>query len=502
MVDVTAPPESKSSESSAERQAGQAQEPHAPDMDPKVVDRLVVLTHREPFRIVERDGRPRVERTTGGMIAALEPAMRALEGLWISGDIRAEVDRTEIDATLEELSYGWSPVAFAEELYDDFYEGFSNQALWPLYHSFLGHTIYERQHWSAYRQVNERFAEVAAAKVEAGDFVWVHDYQLSLVPGLLRGQDLPPDVRIGYFLHIPFPAHAIFRTLPWAKQILKGMLGASLIGFHVAEYCDHFFDCVEEILGVRCDRLRGRIEYEGRRIHVRALPIGIDARQIAQTVAKPKVQEKARALREELGCEKLVIGVDRLDYTKGIPQRLQALASFFETRPHRRGQVSMVQVAVPSRVGIGEYQLLREEIERLVGRIDGLYARPSWTPLTYMFRSLPFEDLMALFLAADVALVTPLRDGMNLVAKEFVAANQNGTAALILSDLAGAAEQLTEAILVNPYDVDGMADALERALDTPPERLERRLRTMYAKVRRFDVHHWVETFLQEALYVE
>lgn len=465
-------------------------------------ERLVMVTHREPFRLVSREGQLAVERTTGGLIAALEPAMREVNGLWISAGPRKKDGLSSIEEVVEQLPYSWVSVPYSDELYAGFYLGFSNRALWPLYHNLLGMTAYERADWTAYREVNQLFADTIAREIQDDDLVWIHDYQLSLVPKLVRDRGMPTGARIGFFLHIPFPGYDLFRTLPWAREVLEGMLGSSLIGFHVPEYCYNFFECVEQLLGLHCDRLRGRVLVGDRFVHVRAIPIGIDAEAMYEAVATAEVQARAEKLREELGGTCVVIGVDRLDYTKGILERLYALEAFFERYKHRRGVVSMVQVAVPSRAGIDRYQRLRENIERQVGHINGLYARPDWTPLTFMCRSVPFEELAALYHAADIGFVTPLRDGMNLVAKEYVAAHKDKGGVLLLSELAGAAQQLTEAEMLNPYHVDAMAEALERAIDIPLEVQKRRMRTMNAKVRRYDVRHWIESFLNEGIYVE
>lgn len=467
--------------------------------------RLMVVTHREPFRVVERDGEKRIERTTGGLVTALEPAMRAKRGVWVSapgGAAGSSAVTSPEKGAFDAFPYEWVPAAYDAALYEGFYEGISNQALWPLYHSMLGRAVYDRNHWPAYERVNRVFADAAVRHAEAGDFIWVHDYQLALVPRMLREGQLPGDARIGYFLHIPFPPYDLFRTLPWSRQILAGMLGASLVGFHVAEYCHNFFDSVEQILGARCDRLRGRVLWEDRWVNVRAVPIGIDTEAFQRICASEPVRTRAEQIREEVGCEHLIVGVDRLDYTKGIVERLRALEAFFADHPHRLGQVSMMQLAVPSRAGISEYQQLREQIEQTVGHINGLYARPGWTPITYMARSLPFEELVALYLASDVAMVTPLRDGMNLVAKEFCAAHTERDGILILSELAGAASQLTEALLVNPYDIDGMSAALETALTMRASEVRRRMGRMNAKIDRYDVHNWVTSWLSESLYVD
>lgn len=465
------------------------------------IGRLVLVTNREPFQPVERDGKQEIEKTPGGLISALEPVMREYSGVWISGE--AQTLTKELTKKIKKLPYKWLPVRYPQKLHEGFYLGFSNRVLWPLYHSMLGNIVrFNREEWVDYKSVNQYFALACAKIARPKDLIWVQDYQLGLVPQLLREKGLPQNARIGYFLHIPFPSFDLFRALPWAEEILRGMLGASLIAFHVDEYCDHFFDCVENILNLRCDRMRGEIILEGRKIHVRAIPIGIDVKEIYNLVEKDGIKKQAQLLHKQTGCEHLVVGVDRLDYTKGIFKRLKALEMFFKIHPDRRGKVSMVQLAVPSRTSIVRYQQLREEIEQLVGHINGLYATPNWTPVTYMCRSLPFDQLVTLYLAGDVAMVTPLRDGMNLVAKEYVAAHHRRPGALILSQLAGAAHQLTEAILVNPYDEDGMAFALEKALNLSEEDKTLMMNSLNRKVAHYDIHGWVSTFLNECHYVD
>lgn len=468
-------------------------------------DRLVVVTNREPFQIVRRGVTISVERSAGGLIAALEPAMKEHPGIWISGAPH-NLAGSDLESAHKELAgktpFAWQEVQYPAKLHHGYYAGFSNRVLWPLFHSMLNDTMhYHRSEWSDYQAVNAAFAKEVHRNLKPKDLVWVHDYQLCLVPKLIREHKMPKQARIGYFLHIPFPTYDLFRTLPWGKEILKGILGASLIGFHVDEYCQHFFTCVEEILNIRCDRQLGRIEYEGRIIHVRPIPIGINTDEIYKTVSKKAIQDEAAKLRKEMHVDNVILGVDRLDYTKGIFKRLRAFEVFLQENPKWRTKISMIQIAVPSRTEIASYQKLREDIERLVGHINGLYARPHWTPVTYMCRSMPFDELISLYLAADIGLITPLRDGMNLVAKEFVAAHLHRPGVLILSDLAGAARQLTEALLVNPYDVAGMSDAIGRALKMKKSERESRMHTLNTKIAHFDVYQWVDAFLSECLYV-
>ena len=464
-------------------------------------ERLVLVTHREPFRVVQRDDGVHVERTVGGLVTALEPMMRDVGGAWVSADVETNADQDALAAALEKLPYEWLRVPYSADLYERFYQGFSNGALWPLFHSMPSKTVFSHADWVAYKMVNSLFADAAARAARPGDLVWIHDYQLALVPSFLRHRT-GNEARIGFLLHIPFPHVSLFRTLPWAEELLRGILGASLVVFHVDEYVEHFFGCVEKLLNVRCDETKRLVHLPERTVHVRSIPIGIDAKQIMDAAARPDVKERAERIRADVGCEKLIVGVDRLDYTKGIYERLRALEIFFERNPEQRGRVSLVQVAVPSRVGIGEYEQLREQIERQVGHINGLYARPGWTPVTYMFRSVPFDELVALYVAGDVGFVSPLRDGMNLVAKEYVAAHAERTGVLVLSELAGAAQQLVEAVRVNPYDVDGMADALRLAVTMPDDQARARMRRLVARVARFDVKYWVDQFMLEAGYVD
>ncbi len=434
-------------------------------------EKTILVTHREPFHQVERDGVMTTERSIGGLISALEPAMKDQHGVWISGG----------KVTPTQLPYRWIPVSYPSELYESFYHGFSNGVLWPLFHSMLGNKVqFHRSDWDAYVAVNQDFAKTTLTEAAANDFVFVHDYQLCLVPAMVRAQNKKAP-RIGYFLHIPFPCYDLFRTLPWAKQILEGILGADIIGFQTKNDAEHFSQCVRKMLGKKP-------------AHVIVAPIGIDAELIYRAIDQSSVQEKSQVIHHEVGSKKLIIGVDRLDYTKGIYKRLSAFETFLQRYPEHVEQVAMIQVAVPSRGEIERYQHLREEIERLVGHINGLYARPGWTPITYMCRSLQFEELVALYLAGDIAMITPFRDGMNLVAKEYVAAHRKRPGILILSELAGAAEQLHEALMVNPYDVDGIATTLKAALDMPEREQLQRMRILNKVVAKRDVHHWLKQF--------
>lgn len=369
-----------------------------------------------------------------------------------------------------------------------YYHGFSNRTLWPLFHCFTERARFDRRDWETYDRVNHRFAE-AASEAEAGGLVWVHDYQLMRVPLHLRR--LEPAARIAFFLHIPFPPLDVFRILPWYREILHGLLAADLVGFHVRGYARNFLDCVERLLGVRVDHRSGLVQQGERTVQVGHFPLGIDFEWF---------EERTRAAAETSSgrAEKVVLGVDRLDYTKGIPQRLRAFERLLELHPEHREHVVLVQLAVPSRGQVAEYQALKREIDEVVGRINGRFATDRWSPIRYLYRSLPQERLTALYRDADVALVTPLRDGMNLVAKEFVACQVGDPGVLILSRIAGAAETMHEALLTNPYNVDSVAAALHRALTmSEPERRSRML-ALRGRERKQNVFVWVDAFLEAA----
>ncbi len=362
--------------------------------------------------------------------------------------------------------------------------------LWPLFHHFLDTMPLDPKGFDAYRRVNERFADAVAACYREGDVIWVHDYQLMLVPAMLRRR--LPHARIGFFLHIPFPPQGVFRTLPEREQLLEGVLGADLIGFHTAEYGRSFEGSVLRVLGRSANA--GRISWQGRAVQVAAFPMGIDAKEFARLAAEPHVERLAAGLREGFRGQ-LLVGIDRLDYTKGIPRRLLAFERLLENHPELRGAVRLIQVAVPSRASVGAYQEFRSQVDGLIGRINGAFSSPSWAPVHYLYRSLSTDEVVALYRAADVMLVTPIRDGMNLVAKEFVAARVDGSGVLVLSEFAGAASELAEAVRVNPYDLSRTADAFHRALVMPEEQRRQRIRGLRNRVFAHDVHRWASTFV-------
>jgi len=431
--------------------------------------------------------------SSGGLATGLAGPHEQSEGLWIGwpGDLSvlSAEDRQASERWLAERRF--VPIPLSAEQITRYYESYSNSVLWPLFHYLPGQIANEIENFDVYEEVNELFAEEIARHYVPGDRVWIHDYQLLRVPALLRKR--VPDARIGFFLHIPFPSSEVFRTIPQREVLLEGLLGADLIGFHTASYMRHFATSVLRLLGAafEMDRLRWR----SRTVRIGVFPMGIDTEEFVHESQHPEIEDRVREIR---GPEpvKILLGVDRLDYTKGIPRRLLAFERLLERHPELRGVVRLVQLAVPSREDVGAYRDFRSTTDELIGRIHGAFATPQWVPVHWMYRSLSREELVALYRAADVMLVTPIRDGMNLVAKEFVASRIDNDGVLVLSEFAGAASELAEAIQVNPFDIEGSAQAFQRALQMPEDERRSRMVALRERVIRADVHAWVARFLR------
>ncbi len=457
------------------------------------VDRLTIVANRLPVRRVEQGGRKRWQRSPGGLVSAVAPFVERCHGSWVGWPGYPEKEGPALKPfTHEDISI--RPVPLSQDELDTFYYGFSNATLWPLYHDAIRPPVFRRSWWRAYVHVNRRYAQAAARAVEPGDTVWIHDYQLQLVPSMLR--ELVPKLRIGFFLHIPFPPEEIFARLPWRTQIIEGLLGSDLIGFQTKLGAQNFSRAARRFSAARgSDR---QLDFSGRPIRVGPYPISIDVKHYEQLAASPEIIKRAEGLRDQMGRNRRVIlGVDRLDYTKGIDLRLRAFRDVLE-----RGRLSVRdcvfnQIAVPSREQVEQYQELRRNVEEEVGRINGEFSEPGLPAVHYHRRNLPVEDLMAFYLAADVLVITPLRDGMNLVAKEYVASRLDNTGVLVLSEFAGAAHELRSALLVNPYDIDGMASTLESAVRLSDRDVTRRMQAMRRVVKRHDVFKWADSFITE-----
>ncbi len=385
------------------------------------------------------------------------------------------------------------PVSLSQEEVDDFYYGFCNATLWPLYHDAIVAPEFDRRNWQSYIAVNEKYAETTAAVAGVGDIVWVQDYQLQLVPSILRA--MIPDATIGFYLHIPFPPIEVFARLPWRRQIIEGLLGADVIAFQTRQSADNFARAARRFAGAESVGKRDLL-WGDRAVHLQAAPIAIDTAEFEQLASSLAVQERASQIRSELGDpEHVILGMDRLDYTKGIDLRLEAFESLLESAPRDRHKYAFVQVAVPSREQVPAYQQLRVDIEQIVGRINGAYGEPGWAPVSYLYRTFPLEEVIAYYVAADVMLVTPLRDGMNLVAKEYAASRIAGDGVLVLSEFAGAAEQLRAALIVNPYDIDAVAQTLSFATTMPITEQRQRMRKLRSAVSKADVFEWARDCL-------
>jgi alpha,alpha-trehalose-phosphate synthase [UDP-forming] len=458
---------------------------------------LVVVANRLPVEgITEPDGSLAWRVSPGGLVAALGPVMARNRGTWVGWTGAADEEVPPFDAEGMRLV----PVPLAAAEVSDYYEGFSNATLWPLYHDLAAVPQFHRPWWEAYREVNRRFAEAAAQEAGPDAVVWVQDYQLQLVPALLRARR--PDLRIGFFNHIPFPGYEIYSQLPWRRQLVEGLLGADLIGFQRADDAANFLRACRRLTrstthgSVIEPPSWGQEAGTGRRLRAAAFPISIDAAALEALARRPDVQERARQLRRELGDPEVVLlGVDRLDYTKGIVHRLRAYGELLDAGELDPRFAILVQVASPSRDRVEEYQRLRDEVEGIVGRINGDHSSVGRTAIRYLHQSFPKEEMAALYLAADVMLVTPLRDGMNLVAKEYVACHFDLSGALVLSEFTGAADELRQAFLCNPYDIEGVKSTILQAARSSPAEAARRMRALRRRVIEYDVHHWANTFL-------
>ncbi len=458
------------------------------------MSRVLLVSNRLPVVLRGEKGRLIASNSAGGLANGLKHTHeQAEDSLWIGwpGEIGrfAPPLRAEADRLLAERRF--VPVELTRGEVARYYDGFSNAVLWPLFHYMLDRIPADRQGWEAYCAVNERFADAVARHARPGDRIWVHDYQLLLLPALLRHR--LPGTKIGFFLHIPFPAAEVFRTLPWRQELLEGMIGSDLVGFHTIAYKNHFAAAVRRLLGV--GNSGDAIRFGTREVRLGVFPMGIEAAHFEKTAGDPEVMAEVEQLRTGLGEERMMLGVDRLDYTKGMLRRLLAFERLLEREPQLRGRVRLVQVAVPSRDNVQSYQQYRSEVNEAVGRINGAFGTVSWVPIHYVHRPLSERHLVALYRATDVMLVTPLRDGMNLVAKEFVACRTDGEGVLVLSEFAGAAAEMAEAVIVNPYDVDSLADSYQRALALPEDERRFRMHALRVRVLFNDARRWVQSFL-------
>ncbi len=466
--------------------------------------RLLVVSNRLPVSIAKQKGRLVFKESTGGLVSGISAYLDSLRGaqfrksgyVWVGWPGIAIEDKFKDDLRSQAMSrYNAYPVFLSGRSMEQFYEGFCNNTIWPLFHYFSSYVSYDENYYAHYKCVNQIFCEAVLEVMEPDDIIWVNDYHLMLLPKLLK--DKAPNVPVGFFLHIPFPSYELFRTLPaeWRDEILNGILGADLIGFHTHDYTQYFLRCVLRILGY--DHDLGNIYLPNRMVKVDTFPMGIDFQKFFSTASLPEIKKEKEKSWHLLKEVTTVLSIDRLDYTKGIINRLLGYELFLEKNPQWQKKVSLVMVVVPSRVGVEDYQKIKKQIDELVGKINGRFGSVDWTPIIYLYKFIPFDPLVALYSASDVALITPLRDGMNLIAKEYVASRPDGTGVLIISEMAGASKELAEAIVINPYNVDEIAAALKTALEMPKEEQVRRTHIMQDRLKRYDVIRWANDFLDQ-----
>ncbi len=444
---------------------------------------------------IRKNGRPSFRPSVGGLATGMSSLAGRYASVWLgysgipqNGTARHDAAAIEETLARKYLSY---EVPLSQREIDLYYNGFSNKTLWPLFHYFPLMASFDEESWKCYVAVNNRFYERLQAIYEPGDIVWVHDYHLMLLPGIIRQKI--PDAKIGFFLHIPFPSYEMFRLIPWRKELLYGLLGSDLIGFHTFGYVRHFLSSVQRVTGLEHSMCQMRIE--NRMVRCDTFPMGIDYQRYSEYMGNRKILEGIGEYRQSLAGKKMILSMDRLDQTKGIIERLNACERFLDKYREFHGKVQFLIVTVPSRTEIDTYISLRKRINELVGRINGKFNTLSWSPVQYMYRSLPFEMIMTLYHCADVCLVTPMRDGMNLVAKEYVASRVNDDGVLILSEMAGAAEELGEALVVNPNNIEDVADSIAAALAMPEVEQHRRMAIMKRRLRQYDVGHWASSFI-------
>lgn len=468
--------------------------------------KTIIISNRLPVQLQILNGTIEATPSVGGLATGMKSVKLEGERLWIGWSGLTQEDTpeelvTDIDKAL--TKHGCARVPLTANDIDGFYYGFSNRTIWPLFHYFLEYTEFELDFWEVYKSVNQKFADAVLEKSGEDDTIWVHDYQLMLVPQMIK--EKRPNATIGFFLHIPFPSYEIFRTMPWREEILEGLLGSDLIGFHTYDYERHFLSSVRRLLGLEVSF--NDIFQENRVIKVDSFPMGIDydkfsdaAKENSQKqLEKSDFQQRLDEHKKSAPGTKLLLSIDRLDYSKGIAKRLNAFEYFLNKYPEYKEKVRLIILAVPSRSNVPQYQLLKKEIDELVGRINGEFSTVNWTPIWYFYRSMPFENLIDLYTSCDIAWLTPLRDGMNLVAKEYIATRTEKNGVLILSEMAGSAYEMSEALLINPNNFEEQAAALKNAFNMPEKEQARRVEILQKRLKRYNVKAWANSFMETLL---
>ncbi len=462
------------------------------------IAKLVLVSNRIPITITNENGALQGHPSSGGLVSALEPLLKKHGGIWVGSG--GTEDTPEIRKILEQASgdsaYRYAPLFLTEEEQSNFYEGFSNEIIWPLFHDLQSRCNFDPSYWEFYQRVNRKFADAVEQASEPNDLIWIHDYQLMQVGKSLR--DRRPKAKLAFFLHIPFPSPDIYAKLPWRQQILEDLLAHDLIGVQTEGDRRNLIACLRSFVpAAKISRHRETqvVVSEQVHTHIEAFPISIDFRNFAEHSASPAVLERVQQIKANTHDIQMTVGVDRLDYTKGIPERLKAFGYFLRKYPAFHRKVELIQIVVPSREGIPRYDQLKREIERLVTHVNGEFSVPGWVPINYIYRSVSRDELVAIYRTADVALITSLKDGMNLVAKEYCAAKTDANGVLVLSEFAGASPELkVGALLVNPYDEEGVAAALRQAFEMKPVERRRRMLRMRRQIQKADIHEWRDRF--------
>ena len=460
--------------------------------------KTIIISNRLPVKIEQENNELVYKASEGGLATGLNSVFKQGNNLWVGWPGLAIEKSQEQEVHSNLIKQHMKPVFLSSEEIEDFYEGFSNETLWPNFHYFNQYTVYKEELWLAYQRVNKKFAESLSEELEDDDTVWIHDYQLLLLPQLIRA--ISPNATIGFFLHIPFPSYESFRLLPWRRELLNGLLGADFLGFHTYDDMRHFLSSVNRLAGL--GNSNGTIKVKNRLIKADALPMGIDYEKYATSAQDPETLAREARYRKSIGTVKLILSIDRLDYSKGIPQRLRAFELFLSKYPDFKEKVSLFMVVVPSRDSVSKYKQLKEEIDLLVGRINGQFSKLNWTPIHYFYRSFPLPALSAFYRISDVALVSPMRDGMNLVCKEYVASRLDKKGVLILSEMAGASKELSDAIIVNPNDIHQLVEAMHKALTMPEDLQIESMTSMQKSLKRYNIHAWVKLFMDELANVK
>lgn len=460
------------------------------------MQRIIFVSNRLPVTVEKKSELITFKPSIGGLATGLSSVQIEGRRRWIGwngipSDNLLDSDKERIVDVLNK-DYDSGSVFLSSKDIKLYYHGFCNNTIWPLFHYFQNHAVYENELWDAYKHVNDLYCQTIIETCDPDDIIWIHDYQLLPLPMLIRKE--LPDIRIGFFLHIPFPSFEIFRQLPWRRTILQGMLGADLIGFHTYDYVKHFLDSVRNLLGHETSS--GTVYLENRVVTAEHFPMGIDFKRFNNGIELPGVRKEAETLKEKLPDRKIILSVDRLDYTKGILNRLEAFDLFLDENPKYKSKVTLIVIAAPSRTGVEQYRELKQQVDERIGRINGKHGSIGWIPVWYLYRSHKFESLVAMYNIADIALVTPLRDGMNLIAKEYIASRRDGGGVLILSEMAGASKELCEAIIVNPNNIAGVKDAIKQAFEMPVDEIKSRSETMRKRLSRYDVNRWAKDFLE------